>query len=166
MIQLIWGILNILAFFGFIAFCLKKAVEIRHKIGLSVTILFCFFVLSFITKPGNAAKDKKFEFQDKEVVQNLHHNTFFTEITLEQDLTTKFKMNVLSDNQNTVSATVTRTGFISGTEWHTDYIDINKTEKKNFYQYSVGGTRKWKILGIEVYIEFKQFRGTKEFKPY
>ena len=65
MIQLIWGILNILTFLALIAFCWKKAVEIRQKMGLFVAVLFSFFALSFITKPSNSSEYKKFEFENK-----------------------------------------------------------------------------------------------------
>ncbi|WJS96511.1 hypothetical protein NYQ10_08615 [Flavobacterium johnsoniae] len=161
MIQLIWGILNVFTFLVFITFCINKAVEIRQKIGLFVAILFSFFALSFITKPSKSLEDKKFEFHKKKVNQN----TFFSEITLEDDLATKIELNVVHDDENAISAIVTRSGFLSGTEWKTQNIFLDKLEKKNIYQYSVTGTRKWKILGIEIYSEFKQFRGVKEFKP-
>ncbi|CAM3614005.1 hypothetical protein [Flavobacterium chungbukense] len=165
MIQLIWGILNIVTFFALIAFCWKKAVEIRQKMGIFVAVLFSFFALSFITKPGNSSEYKKFEFENKKVSQKINRNTHFSEITLEDDLATKMELSVLYDDENAISAVVTRSGFVSGTEWQTHNIFVNKLEKKDSYQYSVTGNRKWKILGIELYSEFKQYRGMKEFKP-
>lgn len=166
MIQLIWGILNVVLFLGLVVFCAKKASEIRKKVSLSVAILFSFFALSFVTRPSNEQKDKKFEFDNRETdTQSLNRNTFFSLITLEDDLCTKIELNAICDGENVRSALIQRTGFISGTEWSTHYMNINKTEKKNTFQYQIGGTRKWKILGIEIYSEFKEFRGMREFKP-
>lgn len=166
MIQLIWGILNVSLFLGLLIFCVKKAAEIRKKVGLSVAILFSFFALSFITRPSNEQKDKKFEFENRETEkQSLNHNTYLSKISLEDDLCTKFELNVICDGENARSALIQRTGFMGGTEWSTLYININKTEKKNTFQYQAGGTRKWILLGIEIYSEYKEFSGMSEFKP-
>ncbi|MBB4800042.1 hypothetical protein HNP37_000081 [Flavobacterium nitrogenifigens] len=161
MIQLIWGILNIVTFFAIVIFCMKKAVEIRQKIGLFAAIIFSFFALSFISKPSNSSDYKKFEFKKR----NPNQDTFFSKVILEEDLTTKIELGVIRDEENAISAIVTRNGFVSGTEWQTQSIIVNKLEPKDTYQYIVNGTRKWKIIGIDIYSEFKEFRGVKELKP-
>lgn len=167
MIQLLWGILNIVTFIGFIIFCFKKTIEIRNKMGALVAIVFAFFALSFIGKSNKeTVVDKKFEFQNKEAKLGTVRDSFLSEINLEDDISTNINLTVNCVNNNVTSALTTRTGLISGTEWKTDYIIINKTGKKNTFQYQVLGTRKWKILGIEVASESKEFKGTKEFKPY
>ena len=165
MLELIWGILNVILFLGLLVFCAKKAAEIRAKVGLSVAILFSFFALSFITRPSNEEKDKKFEFENRETkTESSNRDTFISDIILEDDVCTKFKLNAITDGENVRSALIRRTGFLSGTEWSTLYIDINKTERKGVFQYHVGGTRKWSILGIDLYQEYKEFEGMKEFK--
>lgn len=165
MIQLIWGILNIVLFFALLIFSVKKAVEIRKKVGLSVAILFSFFALSFITRPGNAQEDKKFEFENRETEnQPSNRNTYLSKVTLEDDLLSKIELYVICDDQDARSALMPTTGFSCGTEWSTQYITINKTENKNTFQYDAGGTRKWTLLGIEIYSEYKEFSGMSEFK--
>ncbi|PBI91595.1 hypothetical protein BSF41_11970 [Flavobacterium sp. ACN2] len=165
MIQLIWAIVNIATVLGLVIFCTKTASEIRNKISLSATLLFSFFALSFIARPSKEEKDKKFEFENRETkTQSLNHNNYFSNIVLEEDLLSKIELYANSDGENASSAMIRRTGFICGTRWSTVYIIINKTEKKNTFQYEVGGTRKWILLGIEVYSEFKDFKGSGEFK--
>ncbi|MBO9586753.1 MAG: hypothetical protein J7574_21515 [Flavobacterium sp.] len=165
MIQLIWGILNVGLFIGLFVFSAKKAAEIRKKVGLSVAILFSFFALSFVTRPTNEQEDKKFEFENRETnTQSLNRNTYFSKIILEDDLSTKIELDAICDGENVRSALIQRSGFISGTTWHTEYININKTEKKNTFEYQAGGTRKWILLGIEIYSEYKDFSGMGEFK--
>ncbi|WP_205727726.1 hypothetical protein [Flavobacterium anhuiense] len=73
-------------------------------------------------------------------------------------------MYVICDDQDARSALMPTTGFSCGTEWSTQYITINKTENKNTFQYDAGGTRKWTLLGIEIYSEYKEFSGMSEFK--
>lgn len=165
MIELIWGILNLVLSLGLLIFCVKKAAEIRKKVSLSVAILFSFFALSFMTRPGNAQKDKKFEFENKETEnQPSNRNTYLSKITLEDDLLSKIELYVICDGENARSALIPRTGYSFGTEWSTQYITINKTEKKNTFQYQAGGTRKWTLLGIDIYSEYKEFSGMSEFK--
>jgi len=165
MVQLLWGILNIAAFIWFVSFCIKKTVEIRNKIGPFVAVVFAFFALSFIGKSNKDVDDKKFEFQKTNQKHNANRDSFFSEITLEDDLTTKIELGLTGDNESVHRAFVSRSGFVSGTDWKTDYITINKTEKKNIYRYHVIATRKWKILGIEIYTEGKNYEGIKEVKP-
>lgn len=166
MLQLIWGILNIVAFLGFIVFCIRKTSEIRQKMGLFVAILFAFFALSFIRKSDNEQKDKKFEFESRATEkQSLNRDTYFSRIILDDDPCTKIELNAICDGENVRSALIQRSGLISGTEWTTNYIYINKIVEQSTFQYQIGGTRKWKILGIELYSEFKQFKGTNQFKP-
>jgi hypothetical protein len=165
MIQLIWAIINIVLFLGLAIFCIKTASEIRKKISLSAAILFSFFALSFITRPSNEEKDKKFEFENRETkTQSLNHNNYFSNIILEEDFFSKIELYASSDGENASSGMIRRIGFVCGTSWSTQYIIINKTEKKNTFQYEVGGTRKWILLGLEVYSEFKDFKGSGEFK--
>jgi len=66
MIELIWAILNLAAVIGVIIFCVKKAIEIRQKVGLLVAIVFSYFALSFISRPGQNKEDKNFKFKNKE----------------------------------------------------------------------------------------------------
>ncbi|KAF2082731.1 hypothetical protein [Flavobacterium sharifuzzamanii] len=165
MIQLIWGILNIVLSLGLLIFSAKKAVEIRKKVSLSVAILFSFFALSFMTRPSKEQKDKKFEFENRETEkQSSNYNTYLSKTTLEDDLFSKIELYVIFDDENARSALIPRTGFFCGTEWSTQYITINKTEKKNTFQYQAGGTRKWTLLGIEIYSEYKEFSGMSKFK--
>jgi hypothetical protein len=152
-------------FLGLAIFCIKTASEIRKKISLSAAILFSFFALSFITRPSNEEKDKKFEFENRETkTQSLNHNNYFSNIILEEDFFSKIELYASSDGENASSAMIRRLGFVCGTSWTTQYIIINKTEKKNTFEYEVGGTRKWILLGLEVYSEFKDFKGSGEFK--
>ncbi|MEN2488029.1 hypothetical protein AAYQ05_09550 [Flavobacterium sp. B11] len=166
MIELIWGILNIALVLMLIIFSAKKAAEIRKKVGLSVAILFSFFALSFITRPSNEQKDKKFEFENSETEKQFsNRNTYLSKTTLEDDLFSKIELYVICDGENARSALIPRTGYSFGTEWSTEYITINKTGQKNTFEYQAGGTRKWILLGIDIYSEYKEFSGISKFKP-
>jgi len=166
MIELIWAILNLAAVIGVIIFCVKKAIEIRQKVGLFVAIVFSYFALSFISRPGQNKEDKNFKFENKETTtQKLHQNTYMSDITLEDNIMSKFSLITVYNDENALRASISKTGYTFGTDWNTDYININKTSRKNVYQYEIIGTRNWHILGINVYSESKEFKGVKEFKP-
>ena len=48
MLQLLWSVLNIAVFLGFVFVCYKTTVFIRKKVNLFVSILFVLVLLSFV----------------------------------------------------------------------------------------------------------------------
>ena len=166
MIELIWGILNIAILIYFIIICFKATKIIREKLGGFAALIFVFGLLSFISKPSESTK--KFDFQNESKKKiTFNGNTYSREKILQDNLTTNIAISV-SFGENTIekkllNASVNRNGFVSGTDWQTTNMNINKVDNNN-YKYNVSGTIDWKILGITLYTEMKKFSGKIELK--
>lgn len=164
MLQLIWGILNISIVIFFIVLCFKAVKHIREKIGLFAAIIFSFCLLSFMGGPKKDYENKKFSFENKKENTPNTLETHTTTIILEDNLVSQLKMLVQYNDKEALSAITTTTGLVSGTNWRTDFININKTNKDNFYRYHVEGVLEWKLAGVVMYSQLLTFEKTVEFK--
>ena len=171
MLELFWGILNIAILIYFIIICFKATKIIRENLGTMASIIFVFGLLSFIGKPNQEnTKNKTFNLQSiSEAKENnkFNGNTYLREKKLENNLMTDIGISI-SFGENKIekkllNANVYRNGFISGTDWETKHINVSKL-KNNTYQYNVIGTIDWRILGIKLYTELKEFDGKIELK--
>lgn len=167
MFELIWGILNGLLLIYFIIICFKSVNIIKEKIGILASLVFVIGLLSFISKPNeNKIADKNIEILNQTNPKKAFNgNTYLRFVTLEDNLTSKIELTILcgekeSDNELIIlNADCNRTGFISGTNWNTKNIDVDKEKGEKFCKYSVSGIMEWKILGITIFSEVKDFSG-------
>ena len=171
MLELIWGILNIAILIYFIIICFKATKIIRENIGKMASVIFVLGLLSFIGKSTEEnTKTKSFNLQSiNETIEknNFNGNTYSREKQLDNNLISNINISILfGENKNEkklLNANVNRTGFVSGTDWKTKNINVSKL-KRNTYQYNITGTIDWRILGIKLYTELKEFEGTIELK--
>lgn len=165
MLELIWGLLNIVIFIYFIIVCLKSIKIVREKIGVFASIIFVFGLLSFMAKPNEKTNETKtFNLQNEQIVKNkFTGNTFSKKIKLEDNLTSEITLSIkFGENENDLkllTAYAIRSGFVSGTNLKVDNVIIEKSEKLNNYHYIVSGILEWRILGFEIYSESKDFEG-------
>jgi hypothetical protein len=172
MLELIWGILNIVILIYFIIICFQATKIIRENLGGMATLILVLGLLSFIgSKPNNENNTfQTFDLQNGNKINANHKfngNTFSTDKLLEENVTTKIGLSILFKENNLekelVAATIHRDGFISGTEWKANHINMTRLDRMN-YEYQLSGTLDWKILGIKIYTEIKEFNGKIELK--
>jgi len=165
MLEIIWGILNIGILVYFIIICFKAAKIIRENLGGWATLVFVLGLLSFMGKKEEDNSFKSFNLQEekKDTVQNYVGNSYGKDVLLEDNLATKIRAHISYGEDSTgkklLKATASRDGFISGTYWNPSHFLVSKLDNKDNYEYDVIGTLEWKILGIRLYTESKEFIG-------
>ena len=151
MLELIWTILNILAFCYFIVICFKSTKLIREKLGSFAAIVFVFGLLSFASK----SNDIRYETQNFDLKNRRNNatvmNKYNSTIVLENNLLSKISLSVQYNNNDLISAQSLRSGFISGTDWDPTMITVQKTKIKEISNYEVYGTLNWKFLGFQIF---------------
>ena len=165
MFELIWGILNGFLLVYFIIICFKSVRIVKEKIGLFASFIFVIGLLSFISKPDEKnLADKNIDVLNQTNPKKAFNgNSFFREITLEDNLTSKIGLSILvAENEaelTILNANCYRSGFISGTNWNVENIEIDNEKNKKYCAYLIRGIMEWKILGITIYSEHKSFNG-------
>jgi len=167
MFELIWGLLNGILFIYFIIICFKSVKLVKENIGVLAALIFVIGLLSFISKPiEKNIIDKNIEILNQtNPTKAFDGNSFFREITLEDNLTSNINLSiVVGENKTTkalsiLNANSNRTGFIFGTNWNAKNIDIDLQKDQNYCNYVVFGILEWKILGFTIYLEDKTFSG-------
>ena len=165
MFELIWGILNGFLLIYFIIICFKSVRVVKEKIGLFASFILAIGLLSFISNPDEKnLADKNIDILNKTNPKKAFSgNSFFQEIKLEDNLTSNIGLSILvgenKDELIILNANCYRSGFISGTNWNVENIEIDKQKDKKYCTYFIRGIMEWKILGITIYSEHKRFNG-------
>lgn len=165
MFELIWGILNGFLLIYFLIICFKSVRIVKEKIGLFASFIFVIGLLSFISKPDKKnLADKNIDILNQTNPKKAFSgNSFFQEITLEDNLTSNIGLSILVGENDTdliiLNVNCYRSGFISGTNWNVENIEIDKAKNKKYCTYFIRGIMEWKILGITIYSEHKSFNG-------
>lgn len=165
MLYIIWGILNITALIYFIIICFKSVKIIREKLGFPATLIFIIGLGSFMA----GSEKRKIETDTVNLRQpemdksRFKGNTYGTEVPLENNLAAEIHLHIThgenAAGKTLLSATASRDGFVSGTNWRVQSISVDKIANSNAYSYYVFGSLDWRILGITVYTEAKHFEG-------
>jgi len=170
MTHLLWGILNIGIIVLFIVFCFNSTKYIREKYGLFAAVIFVSMLLSFVVLP-NKSKDNKspnsnqiktWKFSSEDSLKG--HDSYMLHIDLEKtivskcDLGIKYVKNQQQSNIPIIAYSST-SGFIIGNNWKPLSILINRTKNNNHFEYYVDGIEEWKLLGITLYAQLKEYKG-------
>jgi len=176
MLYLIWALLNIAILVFLILACIKATKLIREKFGLFAAIVFVIGLLSFVVGADSDQENKQsgpnqmtaWKFTPE---RNMETNsTRFQILTLQRNLISGYELVIRygknkQDQLNTpVDANSWTIGLVTGTKWKPSSIIINKTEDNNRFQYSVNGTVEWKLLGITIFSQPKEYNGTASIK--
>lgn len=165
MLEIIWGIGNIGILVYFIIICFKAAKIIRENLGGWATLVFVLGLLSFMGKKEEDNSFKTFNLQEekKDTVQNYVGNSYGKDVLLEDNLATQIRAYISYGEDKTgkklLKAMASRDGFVSGTSWKPSFFNVSKLDNKDNYEYQVIGSMEWKILGIKLYTESKEFNG-------
>ena len=175
MLYLLWGLLNLGLFVFFLVICLKAVKLIRDKMGLFAAIVLVVGLASFMSPSNknnhngipnsNGIKEWTFESEDSLInspVSSLN-------ITLERTFISRYNLDIFYRKNKQelnipVSASSSTTGFISGTSWTPESINVTKTKDNNTFQYSVTGLVDWKLLGSTIYTQSKTYKGAVQIK--
>lgn len=165
MFELLWGIMNAVILIAFIVLCFRSVQLIREKIGGLAALIFVFGLFSFVGGPDDDKNlAEKSIALDKPTVNKKPYtdNTYTEDVTLQRNLTSSLGLSVKYGVKNNTTemrqANCSREGFISGTDWHVNDVIVNKISR-NVCEYHISGIMKWKILGIPVYREPRQYDG-------
>ncbi|MOA26985.1 hypothetical protein D3C78_1478200 [compost metagenome] len=58
-----------------------------------------------------------------------------------------------------VYASSSTTGFVSGISWEPKTVNVSRTSNDGKFSYHVFGTVVWKLMGIKLYRQSKQYEG-------
>jgi hypothetical protein len=158
MIELVWGIINIVL----ILICLINYIKITkliiEKLGLFASLIFIVFTISFL----NESSKEKFHEKTTEINNEVIYTNSKSKI-IEDKLVTKIETRIsFGKRKDTlyITSKTNRYGFVIGTDWISHYSSLEEVKNsKNTYKYNVLGTLEWNILGIKVYKEIKEFNG-------
>ena len=166
MLELVWGILNIAILVYFIIICFKAVKLVKENLGRITTIVFVIGLMSFISKPNTLENSyKRFEIKDDSKItkeESISGHIFDQEIVLEKKLVTTIDATITfkeyDQEVRLLSGFTQMTGFVSGVDWSTTSINVSR-KSENTYNYKIQGTKDWRILGIKIYTEQKDFNG-------
>jgi hypothetical protein len=170
MLYLLWSLINIALLVFFIATCFKATKLVREKIGLFASVIFVFGLLSFTSSNnnGNTTELKRWTF-------NLNNCTVktpssFTNVVLENNLISKYELGIRYEKNNQlnipISAFSSTEGITSGTNWKPVFVNVERTNDNNKFQYFVTGTVEWKLFGLTFYSQPKTYKGFVYADPF
>lgn len=150
---------------------LKQQNLFGKKIGLFASIVFVFGLLTFIgqsnkesdNKEQNSNQIKSWKYNSENSMNNAE--SYFLDIDLEKTLVSEFNLGIkyvrINESQENIpiSAYSSMTGFISGTSWQPKSIIVKRTNANNKFNYFVTGVLEWKLLGMTVYLQSKDYKG-------
>lgn len=164
MIHLLWGLLNMGLILCFIIICFKATKLIKENIGSFATLI---FVVGFFGLIGSVAHDYKQQLKTWTFTTDdslTKTSTTFTQIDLEKTLVSHYELSVTyakdKNALNTpISAHSSAIGFIFGVNWEPIALMIDKTKNNHKFSYSVVAMVHWKLLGVTIYTQSKQYHG-------
>jgi hypothetical protein len=170
MFVLIWGLLNVAIFIYAIVLCSKATKYIYAQFGIFAAGIFVLFLLSAATGSGkdenlepNSNQIKTWKFLPSD--STMQGKTYFKTQTIENELSVRYELDIkYAVDEKTrlaipIDGSVDQTGFISGTAWQPQNITINKTLEPHLFRYYADGMVNWKLLGVTLYTQGKQFSG-------
>ncbi|CAM3473565.1 hypothetical protein [Empedobacter stercoris] len=164
MLEIIWGILNLVLIISFIIISFKAVKLTKQKLGILSAIILTFGLLSFMSSNKNSKyfENKEFDLTNTEKENDKYINTYLSITNIDRnlanstDLTIKYAKQ--NDALNLLYAKSNRSGLTMGTKWQPKMISIN-LEKNNLYNYIVLGQIEWYILGIRLITQEKKYSG-------
>ncbi len=175
MLYLIWALLNTAIFIFFLVTCFRATKLVREKLGMLPVIVFVFGLLSFMSnadsendnkEPGSSQlRTWKFTALD-----SLDENsTAIINVDLEKTWIVDYQLGIKYGKDKKgisnipISAYSSANGWVVGTNWRPSSIIVN-TNEQNQLEYEVNSTLEWKLLGMTVYAQPKNYNGTASLK--
>lgn len=164
MIELIWGLINILILVSFILICFKAVKLIKEKFGVIQAIILTFGLLSFMSfdKSVYENENKNFNLQRLNNISEKVINDFLIVKVIDKSLTNSLILSIKYSKLNNVTilktANASKSGFVMGINWNPTMINVHKKNEKSINYYVVG-QKEWRLLGLKIFSESKKFNG-------
>lgn len=167
MLELLWTLMNTILFIIFIIICFKAALVIRKELGFWSFLFLAVCIFSLAASKGNCDDTGSLHIGDRLPEINKYPagaKHVYKELIISDDLLTDIVLQVrfYKDKQETglISAKTIRTGIINGTNWNSVMITITDAAGYGKYTYTIIGTMEYKILGLKVYSQPREFQGS------
>jgi hypothetical protein len=166
MLDLLWGILNIVALISFFFGCFKTTKHLYRRFGSAASLLFVVVILSFVSATDKKERVARVESVPLGSTGENNQNTYLEHVTLEKNLVAQINLDVtFSQARQTgklvpLSGWVHYAGFVSGKKWRTSEIIVNTSADSKGFVYKVYGKMEWRLLWLSLYSETKTFEGT------
>ena len=164
MLQLLWSVLNIAVFLGFVYLSYKTTVLIRKKINLFVSILFVLVLLSVVNAAEKSPEinNGKSGFVSGRPGPKGFEQTKLISVTPQNDLLFHIGLFGFYGRDDSaglypISASSAITGLVAGYQWVPSSTLLDTAEGKIRYHFS--GILDWQLLGITFYAQEKTFTG-------
>ena len=158
MVYLLWALLNIALFVFFLRICFKATRLISEKFGLFAVIIFVFGLISFgCSNNGQQDENKAWNL----VSDSTNRTTqLLKDVVLDDNLiaTTHLQIGGIKSTNTPVNASTQVYGLICGTNWKTLAVRVEKISN-NKLEYSVDGIVEWRLFGLRIYSQFKNYDG-------
>ncbi|MHB8208982.1 hypothetical protein [Mucilaginibacter sp.] len=172
MLYLIWCLLNVGVFLYFVLICFEAIKIIRERIGVFAAVIFVLGLLSFTNQSNSddehmeskSSNVKTWRFLPQDSLATtqrysvivMYEKTFVSNYNLEIGYNLDEKTNAVIP----IDACSYLTGIICGTVWKPTSIAVNKTPAGNKLTYVINGVVDWKLLGLTLDSQPKQYSGT------
>lgn len=164
MVEIIWGILNLVLLVSFLIISFNAVKLTKEKLGVLSAIILTFGLLSFMSLNKNTKDFEYAEFDltnsEKVYRTDINSNLLVTKINQNLANTTDLSVKYAKQNNsiNLLYAKSNRSGFVLGTKWQPQIISIHP-ERNNQYNYQVLGQVEWYLLGIKITSQKKNYTG-------
>lgn len=164
---LIWTVLNaafVILFFALVLSLIVKGKKLfENDYGNLILILLAIGVLGILNKDATSPKNE-YIFPTNEMLVGrsvkTSHINIEDNLTFDIGLTIRFRKDATGELIPSFSRSHA-TGYTNGLVWNYNYADIEKL-KDNTFSYTVVGTLDWRMYGIKIYTQPKEFKGTFE----
>lgn len=165
MLQLLWGIINI-GLFLFFAYVSIRAVKLVYeKIGLLAAVVFVVGLMSVSQSEGGSTRYKKdnegFISEDsiKTGTRTMINVCIDKNLLSSRDLFIHYGKSKQGNLNTPINASSAVNGFVSGISWEPQSVSVSRTSNDGEFSYNVLGTVVWKLMGIKLYSQAKQYEG-------
>ncbi|HEV7381149.1 MAG TPA: hypothetical protein VGN64_15230 [Dyadobacter sp.] len=149
MLYLLWSIINIGLLIWFVIICFSVFKLVKESLGIPALIVFILGCLSFTKEHITNKETPRSGREEAEIgFQPLESGTF-------HDIMLSFSYP--KDTVDRVRGRIIQSGFVIGHHWDTSNVTFYKNEAN--VHYLVSGSHDWKLLGLTLYTEPRQFKG-------
>lgn len=157
----LWSILNVILFIAVVIYA--RALLTRYRfVSISLSIAFMALLVYLFSGRNASARKSAIQFQTAFLLPDLAHSkSYHAELDDLPTLNIHQIVTLTPDTQSDsaqVSSSSYLTGFVSGYQWSPISIVVGALPDRRLH-YSTSGVLAWKLLGLTVYRQPKQFDG-------
>jgi hypothetical protein len=156
-----WSLLNLVLFVGL--FIYGRVLLKRYRlVSLGVSIVFVVLIVSYFSGRNTSARKSIVNFQTTVLLPGVAYpKPLYTQLDDLQTLTIQQIITLTPNRQSDsvqVSSSSYLTGFVAGFKWSPTHALVDALANRKL-RYVTSGVLEWKLLGLTVYKQPKQFNG-------